>query len=343
MAIEFKKEIEFCKLLDPTNRFKEKTFPLEFRIDPLTKDVGIVVEFRWRQSEKPDLSESIVKSLERGCPFCPDVVEKVTPKFVPEFSTEGRIKFGKAIVFPNLMPYMPHSALTVFSSEHFVGLPEFTADMLIDAFVASQTYFKRVREYNSKVKYYLINWNYMPPANSSQIHPHLQLLAGYFPLPYYRTLLETSKKYHDENGTNYWSEFIVEEKKLQERYIATVGNTVWLTSFIPRSIQLDILAIFQGRGSFLSIPQEDIESFCQGLTKIFKYMDDQNFYSFDLCLYSGMVEEDSFWTQVRLIQRGPLPPDICDVGNLALLLDTKPCLRRPEKTCKELKRYFSCS
>lgn len=341
MPLEFKKEFESCKFLDPANGFKEKTLPLEFRTDPLTKDVGIVVESRGRLPEKPDLSGLIAKSLERGCPFCSDVVEKVTPKFVPEFSTEGRIKFGKAIVFPNLMPFMPHSALTVFSSKHFIGLAEFTTDMLTDAFLASQAYLRRVIERDVRAKYQAIIWNYMPPANSSQIHPHLQPIAGYFPLPYYKNLLETSRKCHDDNGTNPWSDFIAEEKRRQERYITTLGNTVWLTSFVPRSVQLDILAVFQGGEPFLSIPREDIESFCQGLTRILKYMDDQNFYSFDLCLYPGMVEEDTFWPQVRLIQRGHIPPGICDIGNLPLLLDTKLCIRSPEKTCQELKGYFS--
>lgn len=342
MAIEFKRDIEFSKLLNPADNFEEKAFPIEFRTDPLTKDRGIVVEFRLRKSEKADLSQLAAKSLEMPCPFCSEAVDKATPKFLPDFCPEGRIKLGEALLFPNALPFMPHSALAILTSRHFVGLAEFTESMLADAFLASQTYFKMTQEHDPKAKYCYIMWNYMPPANSGQIHPHLQLIAGYFPLAYHENLVEASRKYIAKNGTNYWSDFIAEEKRLQERYIATVGNTVWLTSFVPRALQLDVLAVFQGRGSFLSLPREDIESFCQGLTKIFKYMDDQNFYSFNLCLYSGTIGEDSFWTQARIIQRGTLPPmDISDIGNMQLLLDTKPCFRYPEKVCQELKAYFT--
>jgi len=70
-------------------------------------------------------------------------------------------------------------------------------------------------------------------------------------------------------------------------------------------------------------------------------MNEQNFYSFNLCLYSGILGEDYLWTQVRLIQRAYYPPlDISDCGSLRLLLDTLTVLLRPETVCQELKSYF---
>lgn len=341
MPIEFRKELEFSRFLNPAKNFEESTFPIEFRIDPLTKDMGIVVEFRQSKSGEPDLSQLVSESLERGCPFCPETIEKVTPQFPLDFWPEGRMKLNNAVVFPNAAPYMSLSALTVFGSQHFVGLTEFTEDMLADAFLASQTYLKRVQEHDPEAKYCYVTWNYMPPANSSQIHPHLQVAAGHFPLAYHGNLLQAARKYHDQNGTNYSSDLVAEERRLQERYIAALGNTTWLTSFVPRSTQLDILATFQERESFLLLTPEDIMSFCQGLIKIFRYMDDKRFYSFNLCFYSGAVGEDSLWTQARLIQRGSLGPlNVSDIGYTTLLLDTKLCLRYPEGICQELRTYF---
>ena len=340
MTIEFKKRSETSKLLDATNNFTEKSFPIEFRYDPLTKDMGIVLEFRGRQLERADLSEVIAKSLQIGCPFCPGSVKKVTPKFIPEFCPKGRIEAGEATIFPNTMPYMPYSAITVISSKHFVGLPEFTTDMLANAFLASQSYLKRIQKYDPRAKYCYIMWNYMPPANSSQIHPHLQVFAGHFPLAYHQVLLDASKKYHGENGTVFWSDLIAEERKLGERYISTIGNTVWLTSFVPKCFQLDVQTIFQDKGSVLSLSHQDIRDFAAGLIRVFKYMDDQNCYSFNLCLYSG-VAEDGFWTQARIIERRLLPPlDMSDVGHM-FLADTRIITRRPEVTCQELKPYFA--
>lgn len=341
MAIEFRKEIRVSSFLDSVNNFTEKGLPIEFRYDPLTMDMGVLVEWRARQPEKPDLSQLIAKSLETGCPFCPEAISKVTPKFVPALCPEGRIKVGEAVVFPNPMPYMPYSAITTLGPEHFVGLNEFTPDMLCDAFVASQSYFRKLHKYDSEAKYCWVMWNYMPPANSSQIHPHLQVLASYSPLAYHRELLEASQEYRKETGANYWSDFIAEERRLQERYIATIGNTVWLTSFIPRSLHLDVMTIFQGRDSITSLTSADIYAFSQGLTRLFKYMDNENFYSFNLCLYSGIPEEGDFWTQARIIPRTTTPPlGISDIANLTLLGDTSIIVRPPESVCQELKAYF---
>jgi len=341
MAIEFKRKVEFSKLLDPRDNFKEKVFPIEFRTDPLTQDIGMLLEFRIRKSEKPDLSKLVAKSLEIGCPFCPEAVEKVTPKFTPDFFPEGRIKVGEAITFPNAMPYMPYSALTVIGSQHFTSLAEFSESTLMDSLIASQIYLKRVIEYDPKAKYCTVNWNYMTPSSSSQLHSHLQLFDGYFPLPYHNRLLDASQSYYKQNGTNYWSDFIAEEKRLNERYIATVGDTVWLTTFIPRSLQMDVTAIFVGKDSVLTIPAKDLKDFCSGLQKVFAYMDSQNYYSFHLLLYSGIIGEGYFWTQARIVQRAYYPPlDSNDAGPFPLLLDTMPILRPPEEVCQELKPYF---
>lgn len=341
MALEFRKEIRAFSFLDPMNNFTEKSLPIEFRYDPLTMDMGILVNFRTNQPEKQDLSQLIAKSLEKGCPFCPGLVEKVTPRFIPAICPEGRIKVGDATVFPNAMPYVPHSAVTVLSAKHFVSLTEFTPKTLSDAFLASRRYFEEVYEYDPEVRYCCIIWNYMPPAQSSQLHPHHHVLPSHSPLAYHQKLLEASQKYRDESGANYWSDFIAEEKRLQERYITTVGNTVWLTSFVPRSAFFDVMAIFTGKDAVTSLSSNDIDAFSRGLTRVFKYMADKNFYSFNLCLYSGIVKEDAFWTQARIIPRTVLPPlGMCDVGNLTLLNDTSLILHSPESMCQELKPYF---
>lgn len=341
MAIEFRKETATSSFLDPMNNFAVKSLPIEFRYDPLTTDMGVLLEFRIRQPEKPDLSQLIAKSLEMGCPFCPELVDKVTPKFMPDICPEGRIKIGEATAFPNPLPYVPYSSITVLGAEHFVGLTQFTPKMLCDAFLASQSYFRKVHEYDPEVKYCCIMWNYMPPSAGTQIHSHLQVLASYFPLAYHQKLLELSQEYRNENGTNYWSDFITEEKRLQERYIATLGNTVWLSSFVPRSGFFDAMAIFQGRDAIISLSLDDIDAFSQGLIRVFKYMDDENFYSFNLCLYSGILKEDAFWTQARIIPRVATPPlGVSDASNLTLLGDTRIILRFPESVCQELRPYF---
>jgi hypothetical protein len=64
--------------------------------------------------------------------------------------------------------------------------------MLTNGLISSQTYLKRVREYDTEAKYICLGWNYMPPSGSSQLHPHLQIEATYSPTPYHKDLLEAS-------------------------------------------------------------------------------------------------------------------------------------------------------
>jgi len=341
VAINFRKMLTTSKMLDPRNNYAERAVPLEYRIDPLTKEMGLVRDFRFKNPFRTDLSTIIEKSLERGCPFCGNKITEVTPKFLPELCSDGRIKVGAATVFPNAAPYMQYSAVTVISTEHFIGLSDFSPEMLSDALTACIIYLQKVQAYDSKARYCGIMWNYMPPANSSQVHPHLQAYAGSFPMVYQKRLIDASKRYYKRNGSIFWSELIKEEQRLNERYVDTLGNTVWLTSFVPRSFQCDVQAIFQGRESILTLSSEDVRDLAEGLVKVLKYMDEQNYYSFNMFIYSGLIGGKSFWTQARVIQRGPLPPaDISDAGNMTLLGDTRISIKSPEFVCEELKAYF---
>ena len=341
MSIEFKKKKITARFLDPTNGFAEKKQQLEYRIDPLTGDMGLVRDLRFKIPYRPDLNPLIEKSRD-NCPFCPGKAEDTTPMFIPEFREEGRIKVGEAMVFPNLNPYIQYSGVTVICKEHHVALPDFTAPMLTNAFLACREYLKAVNAHDPKAKYSGVMWNYFPPANSSQVHPHLQPFAGPFAMKYHQKLLDGSKRYLKRKGINYWEDLIQEEQKLGKRYIGQIGQTTWLASFVPRSFQMDVRAVFRQKNTIPSLLESDLRDLAEGLTRVFKYMDEQNYYSFNLFLYSGLEGDDSFWTQARIIQRGPLPfVEISDGANATLLGDTRIAMRSPEYIAEGLRPYFS--
>lgn len=341
MSMKFKTKKIIARFLDPTNGFAEKKQELEYRTDPLTGDMGLVRDLRFTIPYRPDLNPIIEKSR-HNCPFCPGKVEETTPKFIPEFLEEGRIKVGEATVFPNLNPYIQYSAVTVICKEHHVGLSEFTVPMLRDAFLACREYLKTVHTRDPRARYSGVMWNYFPPANSSQIHPHLQPFAGPFAMPYHKKLLDGSKRYLKRKGANYWEALIGEEQELGKRHIGEIGQTTWLASFVPRSFQMDVRAVFRQKNTILSLSESDLKDLAEGLTRVFTYMDGQNYYSFNLFLYSGLGEDNSFWTQVRIIQRGPLPfVEISDGANATLLGDTRMAIRSPEYICEGLRPYFS--
>lgn len=342
MSIAFRKSTTNAKFLDPTDGYREKSVPLEYRYDPLTGDMGLVHDIRTKIPFKTDLASIVEKSVEIGCPFCKDKILTTTPKFVPELCPEGRITVGEAIVFPNLFPYMEYSAVTAICSEHFVGFPDFTSPMLQDALTASQLYLKSVHKSDPEASYCGIMCNYMPPANSSLVHPHFQVFASRFPMAHHKELLEASKAYFAENGSVFWSDLIATEEKLGERHIGTIGNTVWMASFVPRSFHMDVRAIFRNRESILSLSSQELGDFAEGMVRIFRYLHDQNHYSYNMFIYSGSSGEESFWTHARIIQRGPLmhPMDISDASNATMLGDTRMSMRSPEFACEGLRAIF---
>ena len=155
---------------------------------------------RYVKPEKHDLSEIVARSLRAGCPACPEFIEKVTPKFPPEIAPEGRLHQGEACVFPNIAPYTPYSAVTVPSKKHFIALTEFTEETLVNGFLASQAYLKRVLAHDPEAKYCEIDWNYMPLSGAGLFHPHFQVLSRYSPGRYHGELLEASRGYRQRNG-----------------------------------------------------------------------------------------------------------------------------------------------
>lgn len=62
------------------------------------------------------------------------------------------------------------------------------------------------------VKYCLLNWNHLPPAAASIIHPHVQILADFKPTPMVKELIEKSELYHEREKSNYWLDLIEAER-----------------------------------------------------------------------------------------------------------------------------------
>lgn len=342
MVIEFKKEGFVSRFLDPKNGFKERVQPIEMRADPLTGRPGAVYQLSHVTVPRKDLRAVIEKSLGTHCPFCPDMIETATPKFVAALVPEGRLRVGQATIFPNLRSYAPYSAVLVISRQHFVALNEFDREMLTDALLGCQQYLKRVRDHDPKAEYFYIGWNYMPPAGGSVVHPHLQPEATYQPPPYQKEIMDASLRYNHDNGDCFWTDLIAAEKARDERYVAGTGSVAWLVPFAPRSRVLDVMALFTRRQSFFDIPENELGDFADGLLSVFQYMHDRNYYSFNMLLVSGREGDAHFRTQARLVARMTfLDIEASDCCYQEMLGDIRFSARYPEEICRELKEYFT--
>lgn len=341
MAIRFRKSIKTISFLDPTQGFTEQSVSFEYRIDPLTRQRSRVADLKFRIVDAPDLQDVIDKSSRRSCPFCKDTVETMTPKFVPGFIAEGRIARGSALVFPNFMPYDQHNALTVFSTDHFIGLNDFSDQLLVDGFLASQEYFQKVFGTNKNSAYACINWNYMPPSGGSLIHPHLHLMADKEPSHQHGLLLRRGKRFWRKFNVNYWDALVTEEKKRVVRYIGETGTMKWLLYFAPKGMMFDIMGVFSTNQSILKVTTEEFKDFAQGLRNIFSFLEVSNLHSFNLAVYSGLTEKEYFRTHARIIPRFTIPPvETSDVSFTGMLHDEALAIMRPEDVCKELRNFF---
>ncbi|MBS7288886.1 MAG: hypothetical protein KIH01_09180, partial [Candidatus Freyarchaeota archaeon] len=91
---------ECVRILDPRNGFSESVQLIDVRVDPLTggiSRVNLARELRPKQGVK-----EVGAQISPECPFCPQNIEKMTPKFPEDYVRGGRIKRGRATIFPNL-------------------------------------------------------------------------------------------------------------------------------------------------------------------------------------------------------------------------------------------------
>ena len=343
--IEFKREIKFSKMLrrNESGDLVEVEVPLEFRFDPLTGHSCRIVQFTLERIIRPDLEELEKRSRELTCPFCPPLVEQITPKFTAELVPEGNIRIGKSFTFPNNGPYDVYGAVVVISDEHFIRLDEFTVKTIHDALLAAQTHIRRVEKADSAAMYHFIAWNYMPPSGGSLVHPHLQSNAGYFPTTYQKQILEASRKYKDEKGTNYWNDLLAQEKQIGERYIGKTGGVEWLSGFMPKGRLSDVIAMFPGKASITELDEDDLHDFAAGLLNVFGYLDELNLPAFNMATYSGF-DSNEFMAHARITPRGSLlysPIETSDQFYYPIMHDENICIVPPEVSCERLKRRFT--
>ncbi len=91
MPIRFERRQKVARYLDPHTNFQETTIACEMRRDPLTGRSGRVAHGLGFHIHPLDVAPLIAAS-QPSCPFCPDRLFEVTPKFPVEIIPEGRLE-----------------------------------------------------------------------------------------------------------------------------------------------------------------------------------------------------------------------------------------------------------
>jgi UDPglucose--hexose-1-phosphate uridylyltransferase len=340
--IGFHKETTVGRYLNPFDGFEPKDMPIEERYDETTGVASRILPYRVRPAQKPDATAYLEKSPESICPFCPDLFDKLTPKFTPEMIGEGKFKNGKACLFPNAFPYDATNTVAIFSSRHFIPLDQLTPDEMRDGFAVCRDYFYRIAELRKGYQYCSINWNYMPPAGGGLIHPHLQTIVSVRPTNFMQRLLTSAQNYMAESdGGNLWRNLLVMEKEAGERFIASTGVIAWLAAFSPKGMAGEIDFYFKEKTSFFDLTETNFEEMLQGLSRVFLHLYVNNFMSFNLSLYATMTPEKNFWVQGKIVPRFEVNPlGTSDLNYFEKLHNEIICPVVPEQLCAELQGYF---
>ena len=340
--IGFHKEMTTGRYLNPFEGFSPRDLPIEVRYDETTGVASRILPYRVRPSQKPDVEVYLEKSPSSICPFCPELFEKLTPKFTPDITAEGKFRHGDAWLFPNAFPYDATNTVATFSPRHFIPLDQLSADTMRDGFAVCRDYLYRIAELQKGYQYCSINWNYMPPAGGGLIHPHLQTIVSKNPTSFVRRLLASAQNYAQASGGgNLWRNLLVLEQEARERFIASTGVIFWLAAFSPKGMAGEVDFYFKEKTCFFDLTQANFEELLSGLTRVFQHLYINNFMSFNLSLYATMTSDKNFWVQGKIVPRFELNPlGTSDLNYFEKLHDEIICPVVPEQLCRELQAYF---
>lgn len=338
----FLRQEKTCLYLDPGSGFQEKALTLEIRHDPLGDVTSHILPHRFRSPGKPDLQAWRDRSPEATCPFCPALFDRLTPRFPPDTAVDGRFCRGEAALFPNAFPHDGHNAIVRFSDRHWVPLEALTPSYLRNGFLVCRDYARRLAAQDPGLRFCSINWNYMPPAGGGLIHPHLQTLAAHEPTRFVAKLRSAAASHRKQAGRGLWTDLLAWERQKGERHVAAGKSAAWLASFAPRGMAGEIAFFFPERRSLFQLAGSDMEELLEGLHRVFRFLHDRDFASFNASLYAPLEEDDLFCVQGRLLPRFHLLPlGTSDVNYFDKCHGEVICPVRPEDLCRDLSPYFS--
>src|SRR5205085_7015746 len=93
----------------------EVRMQIELRVDPLTGHSSRILPERGLMPPADFDLQRLARQTAETCPFCPERIERSTPRLAPEIAPSGRVTRGEAVLFPNLHAYASHSVVSVYS------------------------------------------------------------------------------------------------------------------------------------------------------------------------------------------------------------------------------------
>ncbi len=333
--MEFKKVLKKSVFLDPFNGFDRGGRECEIRTDPLTGRNVRILFFPPRMLPEPDL-EAIKRKDTGFCPFCAENIEKITPKFNPELFSRERYKSGEAVCFPNAFPYDENGAVTVMTDKHLVLIDEFTPEIMKNAFACCVEFLKDVEQKQPDAQYQSINWNYLPVAGSSIVHPHLQITASSIPTNYYSDVLKTI----DASDVNVFEDLVNSEIAIGERFISRGEYFSWMIAFAPGGI-FDLMAVSHACFPPVELKGGRLDELIDGILKTINFIKTYNIISYNMSLFF-IPGNQRFIPHMRICPRTNVPPlDTSEINYMKMLHNEPMSTMKPELVAEAMKKVWN--
>ena len=339
-AIEFRVRKKVARLHDPRRGFELADIESEVREDPLTGETSRICHFAFPPRKVPDLA-AMVESTRANCPFCPERVETVTPRYPEALVAGGRRARGEALLFPNLFPYDDVSAIVSMQREHFAPMDALRPAMIADALKLARDFISETRSAVAGEVFGIVTWNYMPPSGASQVHPHLQVIVTDTPGNALRRELEAEARFFEQHGVPWPSLLLQAERAARERLILEEGPVTWWVPFCPVGMLGDAQALIAERATLVECSDADLDVFARTLARVAAGYARLGIWSFNLTLFPQAEGSHggTHWLVARLLPRFYLNPQLhnSDVAYLQLLLGETFGMMRPESHAAELR------
>jgi len=333
--MKFERVLKRATFLDPLNGFQDGGRDCEVRKDPLTGRNSRILFFPIRELPQPDY-EQLKKKDPGFCPFCPENIKKITPKFNPALFTQERYSYGDAICFPNAFPYDENGAVTVLSKDHFLRISDLTEKIIADGISCCVDFLIDVKSNQPEAIYQSINWNYLPNGGSSILHPHLQVTASSVATNYYNDLCRTLNEY----GDTLFSDLVDTEEGLGERFLSRDRYFSWIIAFAPQGM-FDVIAISHAYFEPESLKKEEIlNELVSGIKRVIDFIESKKVISYNMSLFF-MIGNRKFIPHMRLCPRTTIPPlDTCEINYMKMLHNEPMSTMKPESVAEELKKIW---
>jgi len=303
--IRFERSVEKAAFFSPLAgmEFAEQT--IEVRRDPLTGMTAVASselatkEETFYGTTDWEYADELARASRTGCFFCPESVMKTTPRYPEEVVEGGRLRRGRALVFPNLFPLAALHAVVTYPDLHFLRPSELTPDLLAEGLGAAIDFAGRAESAYDGLEHLELCCNYMLPAGASLVHPHFQMFGGAAVPWLLRLTWDRAAAFETEHGVPYWRALVDEETARGERFIATAAGCTWLAPFAPSGGR-EVIAVLPGARRIAELGGDQVAALAAGLSRVLAWYEREGLSAFNFTLGGGPLAADSVGHAVTL-------------------------------------------